>query len=330
VLRALAPFEQRIEYVFTDLGRGFLDEARQRLAPLHPSLSTRLCDIEQPPERQGLVPGSFDIVIAANVLHATRRIGQSLDHVKSLLRPGGLALINEGCAVQDFNTLTFGLTRGWWLFEDPALRLPHGPLLDGEGWLASLATAGFRPAPAGPETRLQAVLLAESDGIVRPSAKPESKSGNPTTGRIEPRLREVVAEALRLAPEEVEAGISFAEYGADSIISVDLVRRINAAFGIELKTTALFNYSTVAELARYIELEHGGAAPAAGDAVAEKIDEARSRGDRLRRIIRQRLDRPPPSAEPPTEEDELLALFKRLEAGDISYDEAITSRVGHA
>jgi|HubBroStandDraft_1064217.scaffolds.fasta_scaffold00052_8 polyketide synthase PksN len=330
VLRALAPFEQRIEYVFTDLGRGFLDEARRRLAPLHPSLSTRLCDIEQPPERQGLVPGSFDIVIAANVLHATRRIGQSLDHVKSLLRPGGLALINEGCAVQDFNTLTFGLTRGWWLFEDPALRLPHGPLLDGEGWLASLATAGFRPAPAGPETRLQAVLLAESDGIVRPSAKPETKSGNPTTGRIEPRLREVVAEALRLAPEEVEAGISFAEYGADSIISVDLVRRINAAFGIELKTTALFNYSTVAELARYIELEHGGAAPAAGDAVAEKIDEARSRGDRLRRIIRQRLDRPPPSAEPPTEEDELLALFKRLEAGDISYDEAITSRVGHA
>ena len=46
-----------------------------------------------------------------------------------LLRKGGLLIANELTAKTDFLTLTFGLTDGWWLFEDAKWRIPGAPLL---------------------------------------------------------------------------------------------------------------------------------------------------------------------------------------------------------
>lgn len=46
-----------------------------------------------------------------------------------LLRKGGLLIANELTAKTDFLTLTFGLTDGWWLFEDAEWRIPGAPLL---------------------------------------------------------------------------------------------------------------------------------------------------------------------------------------------------------
>ena len=41
-----------------------------------------------------------------------------------LLRKGGLLIANELTAKTDFLTLTFGLTDGWWLYDDPQWRMP--------------------------------------------------------------------------------------------------------------------------------------------------------------------------------------------------------------
>jgi hypothetical protein len=46
-----------------------------------------------------------------------------------LLRKGGLLIANELTAKTDFLTLTFGLTDGWWLFDDAKWRIPGAPLL---------------------------------------------------------------------------------------------------------------------------------------------------------------------------------------------------------
>jgi acyl carrier protein len=336
-----------VDFVFTDIGQAFLDEAERSLKPAAPFLSTARLDIAAPPVPQGFAAGSFDIVIAANVLHATPRLAATLAHARALLRPGGLLAVNEAVAAQDFNTLTFGLTRGWWAFEDAEARLPHAPLLDPPRWRAALAEAGFAGTAVIGEARLQAILLAAADPLARPApvaaaaprAAPAPAAG--TGGNaIEARLRETVAAALRLAPEEVEPETSFAEYGADSIISVELVRRINDAFGIELKTTALFNYATVRELAAYIRLEHGGdAAPAPeAEAVTGRILDQKERAGRLRGMIRRHLDSkgaspaPPPapapatpSPEPAPEPDDLATLLRRLEAGEIRYEDAMTA-----
>jgi hypothetical protein len=78
---------------------------------------------------QGFGIGRYDILFATNVLHATRNMAKTLKQCKLLLRKGGLLIANELCAKTPFLTLTFGLTEGWWLYDDNSRRIP-GRLLD--------------------------------------------------------------------------------------------------------------------------------------------------------------------------------------------------------
>lgn len=43
---------------------------------------------------------------------------------QALLRRGGIILANELTAKTDFLTLTFGLTDGWWMYDDAQWRMP--------------------------------------------------------------------------------------------------------------------------------------------------------------------------------------------------------------
>ncbi|HUG85459.1 MAG TPA: acyltransferase domain-containing protein, partial [Euzebya sp.] len=58
------------EYVFTDISPHFLSRARTLFAA-HPFLRTDLLDIAEDPQLQGQHAGRYDLIIAANVLHAT-------------------------------------------------------------------------------------------------------------------------------------------------------------------------------------------------------------------------------------------------------------------
>ena len=78
---------------------------------------------------QGFPIGQYDIVFADNVLHATRNMSRTLQQCKTLLRKGGLLIANELSTKTDFLTLTFGLTDGWWLFDDAELRIPGSPII---------------------------------------------------------------------------------------------------------------------------------------------------------------------------------------------------------
>jgi len=329
VLEALAPFADRIRYHFTDVGKFFLDAARPRFAK-HRFVEFAVLDIERPPARQGFAANGFDVVIAANVLHATRDIGTTLGNVRALCRKGGVLLINEATARQDFNTLTFGLTRGWWLFEDAARRIAHAPLLEASSWLDVLAAQGFRGARvlAGGEGALQSVVAAEGDGTTPAPARavaPAAPAGD--VGKLAELLRRTVAKALRLGPEEVELETSFADYGADSIISVDLVREINAALGIDLKTTALFNYSTVSTLAAYIQTEFAAQLGVATEDAPKPVSRLKERSERLRGIIRKRREGMTDDASftptPAADDAALFDLLQRLEAKRIGVAEAL-------
>ncbi|MEK8021436.1 MAG: beta-ketoacyl synthase N-terminal-like domain-containing protein, partial [Candidatus Parabeggiatoa sp.] len=68
---------QRTHYVFTDVGPSFLNQAKQKFSE-YPYLEYRLLDIEQHPTEQGYESHRFDIVIAAQVLHVTKNLGQAL------------------------------------------------------------------------------------------------------------------------------------------------------------------------------------------------------------------------------------------------------------
>jgi enoyl-CoA hydratase/carnithine racemase/NAD(P)-dependent dehydrogenase (short-subunit alcohol dehydrogenase family)/SAM-dependent methyltransferase len=178
VLAALREAGIPASYTFTDLWDRFLVEARAELDGA-PGVTFGTLDIEVDPEGHA-VGDSYDVVIATNVLHATRNVARSLRHAKKLLKKGGVLVINESTEPQEFSTYTFGTLPGWWHSEDAELRLPSSPLLDAPTWMALLAAEGFRVAEASPPPEHQAALgaqrvfLAASDGAIVTSVSPRA------------------------------------------------------------------------------------------------------------------------------------------------------------
>jgi acyl transferase domain-containing protein len=155
------------EYVFTDVSPLFLARAAERFRN-SPFLRCRNLDIEGDPEAQGFAVGTFDLVVAANVLHATQDLRRTLRHVRRLLAPEGLLVLLEGTTPYRWVDLTFGLTEGWWRFADTDLR-PAYPLLAPPAWRQLLECEGFTdartvPGAAAPGRALssQSVIIARA------------------------------------------------------------------------------------------------------------------------------------------------------------------------
>uniref|UniRef100_UPI00138F2999 class I SAM-dependent methyltransferase n=1 Tax=Methylogaea oryzae TaxID=1295382 RepID=UPI00138F2999 len=79
VLGKLAERRDAFEYVYTDLSPGFVQHGRQVFGERGYRMEFRRLDIEQPPATGSPSLGQAHIVIATNVLHATRRIDRTLD-----------------------------------------------------------------------------------------------------------------------------------------------------------------------------------------------------------------------------------------------------------
>jgi acyl transferase domain-containing protein/SAM-dependent methyltransferase/acyl carrier protein len=149
-----------LHYDFSDVSEHFLPAAARAFGS---RITCRRFDIEASPADQGLAEGSYDIIIAANVLHATRSLRTSLAHVRQLLAPDGALVLIEATRASWALELTFGLTDGWWRFDDFDLR-PEQPLLDAAGWRHVLADAGLDGAyvrPCDPHA-LQSVIWADA------------------------------------------------------------------------------------------------------------------------------------------------------------------------
>ncbi len=131
----------RVDYTFTDISAGFFAQAEERLASACPSIEYRTLDIEAEPSAQGFDSHGYDLVIAANVLHATRDLGEALAHCRDLLAPSGQLIAVEGLWRRASQDLTFGLLDGWWRFAD-AYRPDH-PLAAPAEWRLALGDAGF-------------------------------------------------------------------------------------------------------------------------------------------------------------------------------------------
>ena len=110
-------------------------------------------------QHEGFAKGAHDIVVAANVLHATQDLGQTLAHVRELLADGGMLVLVEATERQLWLDITFGLTEGWWRFADER----DHPLLDGAQWTARLQRAGFDQVSVLGDAALgQSVIVARA------------------------------------------------------------------------------------------------------------------------------------------------------------------------
>jgi NADPH:quinone reductase-like Zn-dependent oxidoreductase/NADP-dependent 3-hydroxy acid dehydrogenase YdfG len=135
------------------------------------------------------------LIVAANVIHATADLRQTLNHAQQLLAPGGLLLLLEMTRPVRWIDLSFGLTDGWWRFVDGDIR-PSYPLLNRAGWTNLLADVGFAEATAVPHhddlLSEQAILLAR-----KPVAATDDSGGNWLIFADERGVGEQLAEPLR-------------------------------------------------------------------------------------------------------------------------------------
>ena len=161
---------ERTDYVYTDISPGFFGDAEARFGGPEAGMEYRVLDIERDPAEQGFAPHRHDLVVAANVLHATRDLGESLRYCRRLLAPSGVLVLVEAVEAQAWLDLTFGLVEGWWRFAD-RYRADHA-LLSAPDWRRALADSGYQEVATlgeGADTGLgAAVLLARGPAEVRP------------------------------------------------------------------------------------------------------------------------------------------------------------------
>lgn len=135
--RGSLPFRR---YTFTDLSASFFEKAQEYFSD-ESCMEFKKFDVEQDPIHQGLAAGSYDLIIGANVVHATRSLSTTLANVKTLLKPGGsLALIEVVRPTPAYN-LTFGAIEGWWNGVADGRVLT--PLLAPDKWHQVLSENGF-------------------------------------------------------------------------------------------------------------------------------------------------------------------------------------------
>ncbi|MCY4674591.1 MAG: beta-ketoacyl synthase N-terminal-like domain-containing protein [Bacteroidetes bacterium] len=133
--------DSRFDYVYTDISAGFFAQAEVRFSSQYESIEYRVLDIEKDPVSQGFAAHSYDLIIAGNVLHATRYLDETLAHCRMLLAPSGCLIALENLRIQGWTDLIFGQLDGWWRFADSYR--PHHALANPKVWRRVLGDVGF-------------------------------------------------------------------------------------------------------------------------------------------------------------------------------------------
>ena len=284
LLPKLHPYRSQIaEYSYTDLSKSFLFHAQKHYVPQLPTMRTHIFDVEKPIADQDIRADHYDIIIATNVLHATRNIKHAVRNAKATLRKNGLIFLNELSDKPLVAHLTFGLLEGWWLAEDTGLRIPGCPGLYPETWKKVLEEEGFKsvlfPIPAAHEFGQQ-IIVAESDGIIRqrrsspatPSKVNQLASSidaskesvrcvqliNKENGispdflkeKCTQYLKSVLGNALKLDPHKIDSAKPLESYGIDSILVVQITNTLGEIFD-DLSSTLFFEVQTIDALANH-------------------------------------------------------------------------------
>lgn len=160
-------------YCYTDISQSFFEQAKKKFQNYSRMTFSRL-DIEIDPIDQDYEARSYDLIVAANVLHATVDINITMRHVRTLLRPGGKLVMYEPTNPDILRTgFVAGLLSGWWLaVEDYRLK---GPSLTSRMWDKVLLDNGFSGLDLElPDFRSEA--CQEGSILITTAISPASKS----------------------------------------------------------------------------------------------------------------------------------------------------------
>jgi hypothetical protein len=99
---------------------------------------------------------TFDVILAANVIHATH-LTSALPKIRSLLANNGVIVLLEVTRPTLFLDISFGLTEGWW-------RRGVHPLMSYDGWKGTSEEQGFQVSRVEDHVGFQSVIVAKKEG----------------------------------------------------------------------------------------------------------------------------------------------------------------------
>jgi 3-oxoacyl-(acyl-carrier-protein) synthase/SAM-dependent methyltransferase len=270
-------FPADAQYWFTDLSDAFLARARLRFGK-NPAFRFAKYNLDVAPPAE-LPVGAADVVLAANVVHATRDIGATLRSMRALLKPGGLLILLETTLHHSGLDLSIGFVEGWNSFAD-SYRVIH-PLLDADRWTAVLGECGFTAAERFPRSGAAAdnvgqhvilarnnldaavvsvsnsaagrVVAAAADAASAQSAAPRTAvpTGPGRRGELERLVRTCAARIMHLDPATRPGPRErFSDLGMDSLMALQLKSELSAQLdlGDALSATIAFDTGTVERL----------------------------------------------------------------------------------
>jgi acyl transferase domain-containing protein/SAM-dependent methyltransferase len=170
-------------YTYTDTSSAPLPNAKKRFQEL-PNIEYRVLDISKDPAEQGFENSEYDLIVATNAIHATKRLSESLANVRKLLAPNGRLLLQELHTQSKWVNCIFGLLDDWWLSEQDGRS--DEPYVEPARWQSELQRAGFaapvtvldseephqlnavmiaKPAVTSPKPISKAVTILSDDGV---------------------------------------------------------------------------------------------------------------------------------------------------------------------
>ncbi|KAK4236508.1 lovastatin diketide synthase LovF [Achaetomium macrosporum] len=175
-------------YDFTDVSPGFLEKVKNGeegevagvFAGLGERMRFKVLDVEADAVEQGFEEKGYDLVVAVNVLHATKSLKESLRNIRRLLKDNGkLLLIEITDPLSTIGPSIFGYLPGWWRSVEPWRQ--NGPIATVSEWDRELKATGFDgtelvvPNYEEEENQFASLIIstATTAGIVKEPERPE-------------------------------------------------------------------------------------------------------------------------------------------------------------
>ena len=166
---ALAAAGIAVEYMFTDVGPAFVTKAKARFGKRYSWMKFEVLNLEQ--EMPAASWGRYDIMLGANVMHATSNRITSCRRLRETLRPDGFVVLSEVTRPIDWYDICFGLLDGWWLSEGGK----GYPIQPADTWMdtfnrAGFSSMGFSTGPTKEANNQQLLVACNKEWDVPPSA----------------------------------------------------------------------------------------------------------------------------------------------------------------
>nr|ALQ32786.1 putative polyketide synthase [Fusarium babinda] len=213
-------------YTYTDISPSFFETASQRWPDLQSQgrITFKTLDLDRPIDSQGFEPGSYDLVIAASVLHATPYLEATIRNVHKALKAGGRMVLLEVINPDDIATnFMAGLVPGWWVAREEWR--PHSAAIPEHLWDKCLRDNGFSGNDLVIRDYVDDQCHIMSVIVTTAMETAESASQEPTKGRIillisdenSPKEQELASHLRSQLDPTSESVIKIVHFGLDSL-----------------------------------------------------------------------------------------------------------------